>query len=186
MQSQPAAADRPRAGSGSDDPLSESPTISSSSRARSSVVPFRTREYRSGAFADVVEGSQVREQVEVLNTIPVRTRSCRISSRFSFVRCPPPLIRMPATSIVPAVGSSRKLTHRRSVLLPEPDRPNMTTTSPSRPRDRFAFNTSCPRNDFSEPFDPTRPGGRSSSPSRPGPFRLSPAAAYATPAVPRT
>ncbi len=31
---------------------------------------------------------------------------------------------------MPEVGSSRKFTHRRSVLFPDPDLPKMTTTSP--------------------------------------------------------
>ena len=35
----------------------------------------------------------------------------------------------PATSIVPSLGSSRKLMQRRSVLFPEPERPKTTTTS---------------------------------------------------------
>src|SRR5918998_1757992 len=37
---------------------------------------------------------------------------------------------MPSTSTLPEVGSSRRLMHRSSVLLPEPERPKMTTTSP--------------------------------------------------------
>src|SRR3712207_6635332 len=49
---------------------------------------------------------------------------------------------MPSTSTLPEVGASRKLMHRSSVLLPEPERPKITTHSPS-PTSRFTpFKTS--------------------------------------------
>jgi hypothetical protein len=53
-------------------------------------------------------------------TIPACVRRRRISSRLPRVLWPPSS-RIPATSITPSVGSSRKLMHRRSVDLPDPD-----------------------------------------------------------------
>src|SRR5215471_15595857 len=47
----------------------------------------------------------------------------------------------------PAVGSSRKLTHRSSVLFPEPLAPRMTTVSP------FSTARSMPRSTSSAPND---------------------------------
>ena len=66
-------------------------------------------------------------------------------SRCILVRCPP-TNRMPSTSMVPDDGSSRKLMHRSNVLLPDPDRPKMTTTSPLCTSMLMPFRTSrCPK-----------------------------------------
>ena len=65
------------------------------------------------------------------NTIWACRRIWRISSRWRRVRVASgdASTRMLATSTVPTVGSSRKFMQRRSVLLPDPDRPMMQTVS---------------------------------------------------------
>src|SRR5215208_4888182 len=58
---------------------------------------------------------------------------------------------MPSTSTLPAVGSSRKLMHLRSVLLPDPERPKITTTSPSAMSKSMPFRTSFSPNTLRSP-----------------------------------
>src|SRR5688572_28143383 len=58
---------------------------------------------------------------------------------------------MPSTSTIPAVGSSRKLMHLRSVLFPEPERPKITTTSPLAMSRSIPFRTSFSPNTFRTP-----------------------------------
>src|SRR5918995_2111630 len=58
---------------------------------------------------------------------------------------------MPSTSTLPAVGSSRKLMHLRSVLFPEPDRPKTTTTSPLAMSRSIPFRTSFSPNTLRTP-----------------------------------
>ena len=48
----------------------------------------------------------------------------------------------------PDVGSSRKLMQRRRVLLPDPERPKMTTTSPRVTSRSTPFRTSLSPNDL--------------------------------------
>jgi hypothetical protein len=57
------------------------------------------------------------------NTMPMRARSC---GRFV---CGSPT-EMPSTLISPSWNGSSPLTHLMSVLLPDPDGPQTTTTSP--------------------------------------------------------
>src|SRR5918998_5565385 len=58
---------------------------------------------------------------------------------------------MPSTSTLPAVGSSRKLMHLRSVLFPEPERPKTTTTSPLAMSRSIPFRTSFSPNTLRTP-----------------------------------
>src|SRR5918998_4791533 len=58
---------------------------------------------------------------------------------------------MPSTSTLPAVGSSRKLMHLRSVLFPDPERPKTTTTSPSAMSRSMPFKTSFSPNTLRRP-----------------------------------
>src|SRR5918997_4316855 len=58
---------------------------------------------------------------------------------------------MPSTSTLPAVGSSRKLMHLRSVLFPEPERPKTTTTSPLAMSRSIPFRTSFSPNPLRTP-----------------------------------
>jgi hypothetical protein len=63
------------------------------------------------------------------NTIPARIRICWIRARRSRVCFLVAETTIPSTSMVPRLGSSRKLMQRRNVLFPEPLRPMMHTTS---------------------------------------------------------
>src|SRR5262245_30912773 len=51
----------------------------------------------------------------------------------------------------PALGRSRKLTHRRSVLFPEPLAPTMTTVSPLSTSRSMTLSTSSAPNDLRTP-----------------------------------
>ena len=87
---------------------------------------------------EVADDGQMREEVELLEHHPgpqsgsagsarggaSRGASQRVGLDDRRRRCRPPR----------RVGSSRKFRHRRSVLLPDPDRPRMATVSPGRPR----------------------------------------------------
>src|SRR5918998_457124 len=78
-------------------------------------------------------------------TIPVLSRICLTAARLRREASGPGSYPIPSTSRRPEVGSSSRLMHRNIVLLPEPERPKTTTTSPGAISREMSFNTSfCP------------------------------------------
>ena len=78
-------------------------------------------------------------------TIPVLILISRTVARLRHEASGPGSNRMPSTSTLPVVGSSRKFVHRNMVLLPEPERPKTTTISLGATSRETSFSTSfCP------------------------------------------
>src|SRR3712207_1619228 len=78
-------------------------------------------------------------------TMPVLSRISLTVARLRREASGPGSYPIPSTSRRPEVGSSSRLMHRNIVLLPEPERPKTTTTSPGAMSREMSFNTSfCP------------------------------------------
>ena len=86
---------------------------------------FGTPFTRTGASIRLSMTFRCGNRLNSWNTIWARSRICRICSRCCLLRaCSGSASTVnPSTSTEPTVGSSRKLMHRSSVLLPEPDLP---------------------------------------------------------------
>src|SRR5882757_4977727 len=81
--------------------------------------------------------------------MPVSRRSA-----FSWRRLGPKL--RPSNTIVPLSAVSRPLMQRSSVLLPEPLRPMIATTSPVSISSEISLRTLCPANALEMPFNAKR------------------------------
>ncbi len=115
--------------------LSASPTRSSRARAVSVACALVAFLRSMGARVMLSRIFRWLNRLKCWNTMPISSRALLMSVSLAVMSCP-------FTTMLPALIFSSRLIQRSSVLLPEPEGPSSTATSPSFISSEISFSTS--------------------------------------------